>query len=336
MSEEFSKIIHILKQNRLKNVGIFTHQNADPDAVASVVSLKYLIEQLVTDVSVKLYIKSSNTLSKNLFSFREEEIHEDFSNQDLDAFFLCDANNLNQIGFSDLERKLEKDIPIFIIDHHSDHEFTNRARHSIILPITSTAEIMVNLFKELKISIPDDISTILIAGILFDTRRFIHLSKSTFSIVNHLIDSGGDYENALAMLQSPLSVSERIARLKGATRIRIYKDDPFIIASSYVSTFESSVARSLIELGANCSIVLSSPSIDEYRMSFRCNRNFAESKNLNLGDISNSLALHLGGSGGGHQTAAGMNFSKVKDFPEEKEKQLELIVDLFLKEIKKQ
>ena len=335
MSEEFQKIIDILNQKKIKNVGIFTHQNADPDAIASVISLKYLIEKLVSNISVKIFIKSSSTLSKNLMSIWKGEIYEKFSRKDLDAFFLCDANNLSQTGYSDIENKLKDNLPIFVIDHHSEHEFTNRASHSIILPITSTAEILVQLFIEMKITIPSDIATILISGILFDTRRFIHLSESTFSTVNQLIDFGGNYENALSMLQIPLSESEIIARIKGATRIKIYRSKPFIIASSFVSTYESSVARSLIELGAHCSIVLSSPDKDKFRISFRCTRMFAEHYSLNLGDVSNNLAITLGGSGGGHRTAAGMNFSKTKKFPEKKEKQIEFIVDLFLKEIKK-
>jgi nanoRNase/pAp phosphatase (c-di-AMP/oligoRNAs hydrolase) len=334
MSKEFQKMIDILNQKDINNVGIFTHQNADPDAIASAISLKYLVERLVASVSVKIFIKSSSTLSKKLLTIWEGEVFDDFSNQDLDVFFLCDANNLSQTGYTDIENKLDN-IPIFVIDHHSEHEFANRAKYSIIRQITSTAEIIVHLFLEMNISIPSDISTILLSGIMFDTRRFIHISESTFSIVNQLIDFGGDYATALSMLQIPLSESEIIARLKGATRIKIYRDESFIIASSFISTFESSVARSLIELGAHCSIVLSNPEKNKFRISFRCTRRFAKQYGLNLGDISNNLATYLEGSGGGHQTAAGMNFSSTKNFPEKKEKQIEFIVDLFLKEIKK-
>ena len=213
MSEEFSKIITILNQKKIKDVGIFTHQNADPDAIASVICLKYLIEELVSDISVTIYVKSLSILSKKISTVREMHIYEKYSNQNLDAFFLCDANNLSQTGFSTLEKKLEKDIPIFIIDHHSKHEFTNRASYSIILPITSTVEIMVLIFRDMNIAIPADIATVAIVGILFDTRRFIHLSDSTFSSIEFLINSGGDYQRALTLLQTPLTFSERIARL---------------------------------------------------------------------------------------------------------------------------
>jgi len=335
MSEEFSEIIYNLQRLEKKRVGIFTHQNADPDAVASVVGLKYLLEQLIPNIEIKIFIKSTTILSRNLFSIFNEEILEDFSISEIDAFFLCDSNNPQQTGFPDLENHLAEDLPVFIIDHHSDHEFTKHILHKIILPITSTAEIIAFLFKESDVTIPSDIATLLIAGILFDTRRFIHVSESTFSTIIFLIDSGGNYENALSMLQFQISESERIARLKGATRLKIYRDESFIIVSSYVSTFESSVARALIELGANCSIVLSNPDHNEFRISFRCTRSYADKNELNLGDISNNLAIQLGGSGGGHKTAAGMNFTQPVDFPKQKEKQLDYIVDLFLREIKK-
>jgi nanoRNase/pAp phosphatase (c-di-AMP/oligoRNAs hydrolase) len=334
VSEEFMKITSILENKKCKKIGIFTHQNADPDSIASAIGLRYLIKNTDSSYSINLYASSMSVVSKKLLTIHKSKFKNNLK-EELDAIFLCDTNNPLQLGDIDIYPLLERKIPVFIIDHHSHHDFSNQAVHSIILPISSTAEIITKIFMEKNIPIPKEIATILIAGIVFDSRRFIYLSPSTFTRVQFLIDKGGDYSNVLSLLHTPLSESERIARLKGAMRTKLHREGSNIFALSYVSTFESSVARALVDLGSSCSIVIAEPSKGELRISMRSKKEFARHYSINLGDIANRIGSKIGGSGGGHETAAGINVPESYDLPSNKEECMDHILKLFLDEIKK-
>ena len=328
------KIITFLEKKNCKKIGIFTHQNADPDSIASAIGLKYLLKNIDSSFKINLYASSISVVSKKLLTVHKS-IFKNNLKEELDAIFLCDTNNPLQVGNIDINPLLEKKIPVFIIDHHSHHDFSYQATHTIILPISSTAEIITSIFIERNIQIPKEIATILIAGIVFDSRRFIYLSPSTFTRVQFLIDKGGDYEKVLSLLHTPLSESEKIARLKGAIRTKLHREGSNIFALSYVSTFESSVARALIDLGSSCSIVIAEPSKDEFRISMRCTRDLASNYKINLGDIANKIGSKVGGSGGGHETAAGINIPEFYNLPSSKEECMDHILKLFLDEIKK-
>ncbi len=328
------KILAILKKEKCKRIGIFTHQNADPDSIASAIGLNYLLKNMDSSYNINLYASSMSVVSKKLLMVHKSKFKNTLK-EELDAIFLCDTNNPLQIGDIDINPLLEKKIPIFIIDHHSHHDFSLQAAQSIILQISSTAEIITSIFMEKNIQIPKDIATILIAGIVFDSRRFIYLSPSTFTRVQFLIDKGGDYNKVLSLLHTPLSESEKIARLKGAMRTKLHREGSNVFALSYVSTFESSVARALIDLGGSCSIVIAEPSKGEFRISMRCRKEFARHYRINLGDIANKIGSKIGGSGGGHETAAGINVPKSYDLPSNKEECMDHILKLFLDETKK-
>jgi len=335
MSQEFLKIVDMLNKEETKIIGIFTHQNADPDAVSSAIGLKHLLLKYVPSSTIYLFSHTMSTLSKKLLELTEESFLNSLDDIDLDAIFLCDTNNLNQIGGFSLSKFFEKQCLSFVIDHHSHHEFTDQVNYSIIKQLSSTAEILSQIYIELKIQPPKEIASLFLIGMIFDSRRFRYISSSTFSTVEFLIESGGDYEQALSSLQSQMTVSERMARLKGAKRSLLHKEGEDIYAISYISSFESSVARSLIGTGTDFAAVIASNQDDELRISLRSSVQFAKRNNVNLGELANNIANKFLGSGGGHLTAAGMNIKPDEKIPKNKEKLLEFILKLILSEIKK-
>ena len=336
MSEEFLKIIDFLKNEDISRIGIFTHLNADPDSVSSAIGLQDIIQQYIPKSTILLFASSLSLLSKKILPKSKNDGFKNKLPEDLEAIFLCDTNNLSQLGDFNLDEYINKKTPIFIIDHHSSHDFSKQVKATIINDSTSTAEIIAQIYKDLKLSISTEISTLLLAGILFDTRRFRYLSPRTLIITQFLINEGGKYEEAGNLLQSTLSISEKVARLKGASRIQIHKEESNIYTISHISSFESSVARALIDLGASCSIVVATTPDEEHRISLRCTKNFAEEKQINLGDVANQVATKLGGSGGGHETAAGLNISKTDIIPKETKEKMKYLLKLFIGEIEAQ
>ena len=170
-----------------------------------------------------------------------------------------------------------------------------------------------------------EIATILLIGIIFDSRRFKHISQDTFKIVQFLIENGGNYDEALSILHQPMQVSEKIARIKGATRLKYYKVNNYIFAISYVSSFESSLARALINLGADFALTIAVQQDYEIRISMRCTSIFSSKNKINLGEIANKITNIFEGSGGGHSTAAGINLFPTDKLP----KEIDSIIDYF-------
>jgi len=315
-------------------VGIFAHQNADPDAIASVVGLKHILKRFFPEAKFTLFAQSINTLAKKLLLKGNEVFQSDTVPNNLDIIFICDANNIQQLGNISLNDFTSQKKPIIIIDHHEEVEQPDEITHTIINIETSTAEMIAKIYEELEIALEPIIATFLLTGILFDTRRFIYRTATTFDTVQFLIHSGGNYDEALAILQKEPSYSEKIARIKGAIRTIIHKEGTDIYAFTHISSYESSLARALIGLGASFAVVLAVPSDNEYRISMRSTKSFAEENKISLGTLANVISAKFEGTGGGHQTAAGINFKKPKEFPKDKDEIVQMLLKMMLKEIK--
>jgi len=334
MHEEFMKIIKIIKDEEISTIGVFTHQNADPDAIACAIGLKDLLLYYNPNLTINFFAYTISNLSKNILSIRNELFHAKLLSKPMEAVFICDTNNILQLGDFAFEENLAEKIPFFIIDHHSYHEFTEKARISIIEQLSSSSEILAKLFQDLSVPLSPDLATILLIGMIFDTRRFRHTSESTFNVVQFLIENEGDYNQALEILDQPMQVSEKIARIKGATRTKFYKVNNQIFTFSHISSFESSLARALINLGADFALTIAVQEDKETRISMRCTGAFIEKNNINLGNVANKITNIFPGSGGGHTTAAGINLLPTKKLPTGKEELLELFMNIIMEEIK--
>ncbi len=334
MQEKFMKIIEILREEEISIVGVFTHQNADPDSIACAIGLKELLLHFLPSLTIKLFAYTISNLSKNMLAIKNELFHARLLSKPLEAMFLCDTNNLLQTGDFNFDDNIAEQIPLFILDHHSYHKFSEKARITIIEQLSSASEILSRLFIDLEVPMSQELATILLIGIIFDSQRFKHVSDSTFKVVQYLIKNEGNYEEALEILHQPMQVSEKMARIKGATRTKFYKVNNHIFTLSYISSFESSLARALINLGADFALTVAVQSDKEIRISMRCTNIFAEQNKVHLGDIANKFTNIFPGSGGGHSTAAGINLLPTQKLPTDKEELLDLFLKIIMEEIK--
>lgn len=329
--QKFQRIISLLKERKISKIAILLHQNADADAIASAMGLKELINHFIPLTTIHLFASSLNSLTGNLCSTFNISVYNNLIVDEYKAFFFCDVNNLLQLGELVLNQDFPRDKLFFIIDHHSFHEFSEKADVTIIdQSFSSASEIISYIFYKSCISLPTDVATLLLAGIMSDSRRFLITSEHIFEVTNFLTKYG-DYEKALSVLAIPISLSERIAKIKGMQRAILKKIDDDLIAISHVSSFESAVARSLTSVGADLAIVVSKQKSSNLRISLRCKKSFARKHNIDLGDIAYQLSLSLGGTGGGHITAAGINLPNLGNLPNDidklKHEVLKLILD---------
>jgi len=289
---------------------IMGHQNADPDAVCSMIAFSRLYKSINPKGTFTLMADDQSRLSKQVLDVLElnDEILEK-PGPGFDLVILLDTNSRLQLGtdFQDIPTDPSKTI---VIDHHepnpevgtiADHRFVRSDRFS-------TCEILVDIFEELNTEIDPEIANLLLTGILFDTRRFFYTDLQTFQTGIKLLDSGADYRKCIKSLQIRPDRSERIARLKAASKARVHLFGDWVIATSTINAFEASACRGLLEMGADVAIIGGKPGKDKVRLSSRSSREFSDTTNINLGtDVMEPLGAIIGGKGGGHANAAGAN-----------------------------
>jgi len=296
-----------------KNPLIMGHQNADPDAVCSIVAFSRLYKILNPTGVITMMADDLSRLSKQVLEsldFDDEILEEPSSNFDL--VVLLDTNSAVQLGtdFQDIPSDPKRTI---IIDHHEPNpDVESLADHRIIRSDRfSTCEILIDVFDELAVEIEPNIANLLLTGIIFDTRRFFYTDLNTLQAGIRLINAGADYERCVKSLQIRPDRSERIARLKAASKTKVHLFGDWTIVTSTINAFEASACRALIEIGADVAIIGGHPAKNKVRLSSRSTREFYDATKINLGtDIMEPIGTIINGKGGGHANAAGANGTK--------------------------
>lgn len=225
-----------------------------------------------------------------------------------DAIILLDVSTLQQVN-EWKNRIATSKKPIIVIDHHVVHPETASITSLRIIneQASSTCEIVYKLFKETDIKPSLNEATALFVGIAADTKHFAIATSEVFTLAAELIELGVRAETVFQLLNTPFDLSERVARLKAASRLSYVKIQTWLFAISHVSSYQASAARALIALGADVAIV-AGKKMDELRLSMRSSRKFFQETKIHLGrDIAQALGPLSQGMGGGHNTAASVN-----------------------------
>lgn len=292
------------------SVLILGHQNADPDAVCSMVAIAELYGMVNKKGSVSLACDDVSRLATQVLdTFMPGTTISRVVEGEYELVVIVDTNNRYQLG--DALRMFRSDpSKTILIDHHEPSpEASEIAEHLIVKSDkSSTCEIVIDVFDELGLTFTKTTANLLLAGIMFDTRRFYYTTADTLSTAIRLIEAGADYQACINALVTRPDRSEKIARLKAAARSQVYILDDWIVVTSRVSAFEASACRALIELGADVAIVGGTPSRDIVRLSSRSTNEFYQQTHVNLGtDVMERLGELIDGVGGGHANAAGAN-----------------------------
>jgi len=291
-----------------------THPNADPDALASAVGFKELCEKLwegegeVTLVFPQGVSRVSKRVMEkfglNISYCEAPEIPADY-------IAMLDTSNLSELRIgTELRETILKDPKrLIVIDHHYPTEPNILANAFIALVdqgAYSTSLLIYKLFKTAR-ELPSPLTaSLLLAGIIYDTRRFVYSSEEVLRAAADILALGVNYGNVLEALRVEPEPSERIAKLKGLKRAKVYRVGTWLIATSKIGAFEASLARTLLEVGADVALVASERE-EGVRLVARSTTKFFSSTKFSLGShLIASLSKHIECSGGGHDTSAGM------------------------------
>ncbi len=291
------------------SVVVVCHHNADPDAICSAFALVKLAKWI--DAGTNTRIIYPDTVSRVSTRVMEHygikaELAEELGNPD--TIIVVDTGNLSQ---------LERLAPLLasspaskvFLDHHP-RNLEAEAMAALYIndeSAAATCEIVYTIYHELGFEPSREVAGALLTGLAFDSRHFSLGAQRTFRMVADLLDLGASLSVTRELLGGGMEESERLARLKSAKRMTVMRVRRWLVASSVVGSFQSSAARGMISLGADVAVVAGGDKGD-VQASLRSTEEFMVRTGIRLGeDVTTHIAESLGGSGGGHPTAAAYN-----------------------------
>lgn len=285
---------------------IATHANADPDAVASSLALSHLLKHMGLESVDVAFPEGPSRLSRKILSglglhlrYLREPPRKVYR-----AVAVVDATNSVQL--SAFHSAAERAELLLVVDHHTPPgDLAAMASYAVIEKEPATAVIICQAAEDLSVPLDSHLATLALAGLIFDSKRFIQITPAALRTAARLVELGGNYELALSLLEEEVPYPERVAKLKGALRSHLLKVGEFVVAVSEIGSFEASVARALVSLGADVALVASERD-GECRLSVRLSRSFFARTGLSASrDLAARVADDLGGEGGGHDMAGG-------------------------------
>lgn len=274
---------------------ILVHGNADPDALGSA----YALAKAFPPAAI-LPVEGLDRTSKNVSARLGMELLVR-AERSYPLIVVLDTSSPEQLGpYSQMQGDM------IIIDHHCPStKWEGRGTYICDDSKRSCAELVLELIRLAGKPITRDMALALCAGILTDTGHFRFSNPASLRAFASLLDDTNlSMEEVLSITESPVDISERVAQLKGGQRMRFERVGEYVVAVSQGSSFESSVCKALLNLGADIAFVASQRN-EEFRLSARARQDLVR-KGLHLGQLLGNVGEETDNDGGGHGGAAGL------------------------------
>lgn len=218
-------------------VVLVCHPNADPDCIGSAYAIKSALKARSPSVSVSILTPDGvNAASSKLIEYLNLEFETSLGDA-CGLLVLVDMPSLDQLP----EVKglvASRKIPYAIIDHHTEESgCLDGAVYSRLMRTSSTCEIVYRSIP--KKYLDRRAVQALLTGLVYDSRRFLVQPNASIKAASKMMRRGADFALALEMLLNEQDISERIARLKGVARVRLYRARDWIFATSTIGAFEA-------------------------------------------------------------------------------------------------
>ncbi len=305
--EESTKILEEIK--KADRILVNCHRGPDSDSVGSALALFRVLEQMDKDVSIICpsdipndlkFLKDSELIKRvNFTTF-------DFSEYDL--FIILDSSTYGLVtGEKDSDKP---SINSVVIDHHYSNEKFGKL--NLIDPnMTSTGELLFNIFEDWEVDIDKDIAECLLTGIIGDTGSFQYqnVGEKTLRTAADLIGKGADKDKIIYNIYRNIDFKE--VKMWGKFVESMMIEDNFVWSAISLSTYKDfgeypyakeDVANLFFPIvkDTDFGIVMVEISENVLSVSFRARSDF---------DVS-EIAKEVGG--GGHKAAAG---AKIEGLP---------------------
>lgn len=198
--ENFKKFI-----DEADTIAISAHINPDGDALGSALGLRK---------SLELYGKKSDVIKisevDDYLNFLPQiDFYKNPSKKEYDLFIIVDCSEFDRIDKAiEICKKSKK---VLVIDHHEGGSIKTDL-NIIHSDSPASCELVYEIIKRLKLPIDKEIATLLYAGLITDTGRFLYsnISELTFYTAADLYKIGADFE----MIYKNLYQNKEISKLQ--------------------------------------------------------------------------------------------------------------------------
>jgi nanoRNase/pAp phosphatase (c-di-AMP/oligoRNAs hydrolase) len=198
-------------------LGVFTHDDPDPDAIASAVCLRRLAERVGTDAEVCYYgdiDHQENRALVNLLEYDLRNLEPDHDVSEFAGFALVDHSRPG------INSGLPASTPIdVVIDHHPPRAPVEARFVDLRSDVGATCTLMTDYLRQLGVDPASDLATGLLYGLRTDTKDFSReLSTADFEAAAMLVghaDSG-----TLQRIESPSVSGDTLDTVADAVRNR--------------------------------------------------------------------------------------------------------------------
>jgi nanoRNase/pAp phosphatase (c-di-AMP/oligoRNAs hydrolase) len=294
------------KAENLRRVLVVTHRNADVDAYASAYGVAHILRRLNSRCVVAVAAPEGlSGLARVVQAEYPLEVVSSPRFEEQDMVVIVDTGHAQLL--SDWVGPIKSvECSKVLIDHHPHSESVKQLVDHLLVDeeATSTSEIVLSILEAKHMKIPQKVAEALLLGLMTDTAGLNLAECTTLENAVKLCRCGASLAKARQMLRVKKDASEKIARLKAAQRLKIYRLEDWIVAVTHVGSYQASAARALIDLGADVAAALGEVD-DEVRGSLRATQEFCEKSGIHLGvDVAEKVGAALQGAGGGHAGAA--------------------------------
>jgi len=294
-----SLALKIIERVNLEPGLILLHHNADIDALGSAIAFR----NAYPGYSIGAF-QNISQLSKKLLKYYDDIIIMQPPKIDqYKTVVILDASTPSQLGIS--QEVLDNPI---VIDHHLFNDIWETRYYYCDPSKTSCAEIIYEFLKLTNFKFDQKTALALLVAILADTGHFKYANYDSLINFANLLKLGKlTVQEVLDVLDmgNEINISQRIAHLKGAQRSKFTLSNGYIIAISQISSYEASMCKNLLALGADLAFVGAQRG-EQIRISGRASAELVDN-GLHLGKFFQKLGYELSCEGGGHAGAAGVN-----------------------------
>jgi len=292
-----------VERANLRRAAVICHRNADVDAYLSAYAVSSLLKCLAPGCEVDIVTPEGMTVltAKVAEKFPHRVIQE--SAEEYDLYVAVDVGDAELLKGWKAKLQMGGGARV-LVDHHPFRDAKLYDHVVVDDEATSAAEVVFRLFKSAGVKTDPLTAQALLTAILFDSSHLAIAGGEGLRTVVELLDSGANLAEARRELRSEPDYGEVIAKLKGAQRLKVYRLGDWVLSTSLIGSFQAHVARALIFLGSDVSVV-GGESEGETRVSLRSTQRFADLTKIQLGtQVAEEVVGRLGGHGGGHATAA--------------------------------
>jgi len=282
-------------------LGVFTHDNPDPDALAAATALADLAESRGTEAEVCYFGDISHQENRALVNVLELELNnvdpEEFDVEDYGGVALVDHS---RPGVND---QLPVDlVPDVVVDHHPPRGPVGGRFVDLREDAGATSTLLAGYYRSFGVEVGTTVATALLYGIRVDTRDFgREITPTDFDAAAYLLEEAD--VDALRRIESPSVTGEMLSVLARAITNRQVRGPILATAVGWTADRDAlaQAADTLVEMdGVSSVLVLGLLEESETVIAS------ARTRGTDV-DIGEALRLAYGqiGSAGGHTDMAG-------------------------------